>query len=167
MLAVTRSRCPEGPSLQEEALLSSEPVLLQGFILDPGSAAFPCVLMTSTPNMFSSPLFSHAVTHEHLKDRALFSFPPPPPGANPSEYYHLMASASQRSPYGDLLMQNGAAAAAVHLPDYISPVDGENRQSSDPSAAHMAAMFVLLPPAVVPILSCPPLEADRLHADVL
>ncbi|XP_015252031.1 PREDICTED: zinc finger protein GLI2 [Cyprinodon variegatus] len=63
------------------------------------------------------------VTHEHLKDRALFSFPPPPPGANPSEYYHLMASASQRSPYGDLLMQNGAAAAAVHLPDYISPVD--------------------------------------------
>ncbi|XP_041856702.1 zinc finger protein GLI2a isoform X2 [Melanotaenia boesemani] len=37
-----------------------------------------------------------------------------------------MASASQRSPYGDLLMQNGAAAAAAaaaHLPDYISPVD--------------------------------------------
>ncbi|XP_023192518.1 zinc finger protein GLI2 [Xiphophorus maculatus] len=62
------------------------------------------------------------VTHEHLKDRALFSFPPPPPGANPSEYYHLMASASQRSPYGDLLIQNGAAAA-VHLPDYIGPVD--------------------------------------------
>ncbi|XP_043987952.1 zinc finger protein GLI2a isoform X4 [Gambusia affinis] len=60
------------------------------------------------------------VTHEHLKDRALFSFPPPPPGANPSEYYHLMASASQRSPYGDLLIQNGAA---VHLPDYIGPVD--------------------------------------------
>uniref|UniRef100_A0A672YJA1 C2H2-type domain-containing protein n=1 Tax=Sphaeramia orbicularis TaxID=375764 RepID=A0A672YJA1_9TELE len=68
------------------------------------------------------------VTHEHLKDRALFSLPPPPPGANPSEYYHLMASASQRSPYGDLLMQSGAAAAAAaaaaaHLPDYISPVD--------------------------------------------
>ncbi|KAM4731872.1 zinc finger protein GLI2a isoform 1-T2 [Anableps anableps] len=64
------------------------------------------------------------VTHEHLKDRALFSLPPPPPGANASEYYHLMASAtSQRSPYGDLLIQNGAAAAAVHLPDYIGPVD--------------------------------------------
>uniref|UniRef100_A0A3P8QUI2 C2H2-type domain-containing protein n=1 Tax=Astatotilapia calliptera TaxID=8154 RepID=A0A3P8QUI2_ASTCA len=66
------------------------------------------------------------VTHEHLKDRALFSLPPPPPGANPAEYY-LMASASQRSPYGDLLMQSGAAAAAAaaaaHLPDYISPVD--------------------------------------------
>ncbi|KAK2839424.1 hypothetical protein Q5P01_013164 [Channa striata] len=67
------------------------------------------------------------VTHEHLKDRALFSLPPPPPGANPTEYY-LMASASQRSPYGDLLMQSGAAAAAAaaaaaHLPDYISPVD--------------------------------------------
>ncbi|XP_044222316.1 zinc finger protein GLI2a [Thunnus albacares] len=68
------------------------------------------------------------VTHEHLKDRALFSLPPPPPGANPTEYYHLMASASQRSPYGDLLMQSSAAAAAAaaaaaHLPEYISPVD--------------------------------------------
>ncbi|MEQ2273123.1 Zinc finger protein gli2, partial [Xenotaenia resolanae] len=66
-------------------------------------------------------------THEHLKERALFSFPPPPPGANPSEYYHLMASASLRSPYGDLLVHNGAAAAAaaaaVHLPDYVTPVD--------------------------------------------
>ncbi|XP_068602239.1 zinc finger protein GLI2a [Brachionichthys hirsutus] len=66
------------------------------------------------------------VTHEHLKERALFSLPPPPPGANPTEYYHLMAS--QRSPYGDLLLQSGAAAAAAaaaaaHLPDYISPVD--------------------------------------------
>ncbi|KAM9805074.1 zinc finger protein GLI2a [Neosynchiropus ocellatus] len=64
------------------------------------------------------------VTHEHLKDRALFGLPPPPHGTNPTEYYHLMASASQRSPYGDLLMQSGAAAAAAaHLPDYISPVD--------------------------------------------
>uniref|UniRef100_A0A8D3DMQ8 GLI family zinc finger 2a n=1 Tax=Scophthalmus maximus TaxID=52904 RepID=A0A8D3DMQ8_SCOMX len=62
------------------------------------------------------------VTHEHLKERALFSLPPPPPGANPTEYYHLMASASQRSPYGDLLMQS--AAAASHLPEYhISPMD--------------------------------------------
>lgn len=75
------------------------------------------------------------MTHEHLKDRALFSLPPPPPGANPTEYYHLMASASQRSPYGDLLMQSGvaaaaaAAAAAAHLPDYITPVDGEQRNS--------------------------------------
>lgn len=35
--------------------------------------------------------------------------------------------ASHRSPYGELLMQTGAAAAAaaVHLPDYISPVDSE------------------------------------------
>ncbi|XP_078119118.1 zinc finger protein GLI2a isoform X2 [Sander vitreus] len=68
------------------------------------------------------------VTHEHLKERALFSLPPPPPGANSTEYYHLMASASQRSQYGDLLMQSSAAAAAAaaaaaHLPDYISPVD--------------------------------------------
>ncbi|XP_064800513.1 zinc finger protein GLI2-like [Oncorhynchus masou masou] len=65
------------------------------------------------------------VTHEHLKEHGLFSLPPPPPGANPAEYYHLMASG--RSTYGDLIMQTGAAAAAAaaaaHLPDYISPVD--------------------------------------------
>ncbi|KAJ8388383.1 hypothetical protein AAFF_G00134090 [Aldrovandia affinis] len=59
------------------------------------------------------------VTHEHLKERGLFGLPPPPPGANSTEYYHLMAS--HRNPYGDLLMQTGAAAA--HLPDYLSPVD--------------------------------------------
>ncbi|XP_040057925.2 zinc finger protein GLI2a [Gasterosteus aculeatus] len=68
------------------------------------------------------------VTHEHLKERALFNLPPPPPGANPTDYYHLMASASQRSPYGDLLIQSSAAAAAAaaaaaHLPEYISPMD--------------------------------------------
>ncbi|XP_058890071.1 zinc finger protein GLI2 isoform X2 [Acipenser ruthenus] len=65
------------------------------------------------------------VTHEHLKERGLFSLPPPPPGATPAEYYHQMAlMASHRSPYGDLLMQSGAAAAmAAHLPDYINPVD--------------------------------------------
>ncbi|MGH0169970.1 UNVERIFIED_CONTAM: hypothetical protein FKN15_058183 [Acipenser sinensis] len=66
------------------------------------------------------------VTHEHLKERGLFSLPPPPPGATPAEYYHQMAlMASHRSPYGDLLMQSGAAAVmAAHLPDYINPVDG-------------------------------------------
>ncbi|KAK6485281.1 zinc finger protein GLI2a isoform X1 [Huso huso] len=64
------------------------------------------------------------VTHEHLKERGLFSLPLPP-GATPAEYYHQMAlMASHRSPYGDLLMQSGAAAAmAAHLPDYINPVD--------------------------------------------
>jgi len=61
------------------------------------------------------------VTHEHLKERSLFGLPPPPPGANPSDYYHLITS--HRSPYGDLLMQTGAAA--THLPDYMSPVDSE------------------------------------------
>ncbi|KAJ8282601.1 hypothetical protein COCON_G00051200 [Conger conger] len=60
------------------------------------------------------------LTHEHLKERGLFGLPPPPPGSNTAEYYHLMAS--HRNPYGDLLMQTGAAATA-HLPDYISPVD--------------------------------------------
>lgn len=61
------------------------------------------------------------MTHEHLKERSLFGLPPPPPGANPSEYYHLITS--HRSSYGDLLMQTGAAAA--HLPDYMSPVDSK------------------------------------------
>nr|XP_023682700.1 zinc finger protein GLI2 isoform X1 [Paramormyrops kingsleyae]XP_023682701.1 zinc finger protein GLI2 isoform X1 [Paramormyrops kingsleyae]XP_023682702.1 zinc finger protein GLI2 isoform X1 [Paramormyrops kingsleyae] len=61
------------------------------------------------------------VTHEHLKERGLFSLAPPPPGANPAEYYHLMAS--HRHSYGDLLLQTGAAAASAHLPDYMSPVD--------------------------------------------
>lgn len=69
--------------------------------------------------------FSFAVTHEQLKERSLFGLPPPP-GTNPADYYHLMAN--HRSPYGELLMQTGAAAAAtaVHLPDYISPVDSEH-----------------------------------------
>ncbi|KAL6484901.1 hypothetical protein MHYP_G00069460 [Metynnis hypsauchen] len=64
------------------------------------------------------------VTHEHLKERGLFGLPPPPPGTNPAEYYHLMTS--HRSHYGEFLMQTGAAAAAAaaaHLPDYMSPVD--------------------------------------------
>ena len=79
------------------------------------------------------------MTHEHLKERALFSLPPPPPGANPTEYYHLMAS--QRSPYGDLLLQTGAAAAAAaaaagHLPDYISPLDGKkNAKKTRPTGS--------------------------------
>ncbi|XP_063067559.1 zinc finger protein GLI2-like [Engraulis encrasicolus] len=59
------------------------------------------------------------VAHEHLKERGLFGLPPPPPGASPAEYYHLMAA--HRNPYGELLMQG--AGAATHLPDYISPVD--------------------------------------------
>ncbi|XP_041937321.1 zinc finger protein GLI2-like [Alosa sapidissima] len=61
------------------------------------------------------------VAHEHLKERGLFGLPPPPPGANPAEYYHLMAA--HRNPYGELLIQGAGAAAATHLPDYISPVD--------------------------------------------
>uniref|UniRef100_A0A8C8M9A1 C2H2-type domain-containing protein n=1 Tax=Oncorhynchus tshawytscha TaxID=74940 RepID=A0A8C8M9A1_ONCTS len=60
------------------------------------------------------------LAHEHLKERGLFGFPPPPPGASPAEYYHLMTS--HRNPYGELLMQGGAAAAA-HLPDYITPME--------------------------------------------
>uniref|UniRef100_A0A8C1BDJ1 GLI family zinc finger 2a n=1 Tax=Cyprinus carpio carpio TaxID=630221 RepID=A0A8C1BDJ1_CYPCA len=75
----------------------------------------PTLSMISAARGLSPP----DVTHEHLKERSLFGLPPPPPGANPSEYYHLITS--HRSPYGDLLMQTGAAAA--HLPDYMSPVD--------------------------------------------
>ncbi|XP_026073507.1 zinc finger protein GLI2-like isoform X2 [Carassius auratus] len=75
----------------------------------------PTLSMISAARGLSPP----DMTHEHLKERSLFGLPPPPPGANPSEYYHLITS--HRSPYGDLLMQTGAAAA--HLPDYMSPVD--------------------------------------------
>ncbi|XP_052004216.1 zinc finger protein GLI2-like isoform X2 [Xyrauchen texanus] len=75
----------------------------------------PTLSMISAARGLSPP----DVTHEHLKERSLFGLPPPPPGANPSEYYHLIAS--HRNPYGDLLMQTGAMAA--HLPDYMSPVD--------------------------------------------
>lgn len=62
------------------------------------------------------------MAHEHLKERGLFGLPPPPTGASPAEYYHLMTS--HRNPYGELLMQ-GAGAAAAHLPEYITPMDGE------------------------------------------
>ncbi|XP_068923001.1 zinc finger protein GLI2 isoform X1 [Petaurus breviceps papuanus] len=62
------------------------------------------------------------VAHEHLKERGLFGLPPP--GANPSDYYHQMTlMASHPGPYGDLLMQGGGAAGAPHLHDYLNPVD--------------------------------------------
>ncbi|XP_074520247.1 zinc finger protein GLI2-like [Halichoeres trimaculatus] len=61
------------------------------------------------------------LTHEHLKERGLFGLPPPPPGASPAEYYHLMAS--HRSPYSELLMQGAGAGAGAHLSDYITPMD--------------------------------------------
>lgn len=64
------------------------------------------------------------VAHEHLKERGLFGLPPPPPGANPADYYHQMTlMASHPNPYGDLLMQSGGAASATHLHEYLSPVD--------------------------------------------
>ncbi|CAM4614804.1 unnamed protein product [Lepidochelys olivacea] len=64
------------------------------------------------------------VAHEHLKERGLFGLPPPPPGANPADYYHQMTlMASHPNPYGDLLMQSGGAASAAHLHDYLSPID--------------------------------------------
>ncbi|KAK2505062.1 hypothetical protein MC885_021426 [Smutsia gigantea] len=62
------------------------------------------------------------VAHEHLKERGLFGLPPP--GTNPSDYYHQMAlMAGHPTPYGDLLMQSGGPAGAPHLHDYLSPVD--------------------------------------------
>ncbi|XP_068165915.1 zinc finger protein GLI2-like [Antennarius striatus] len=61
------------------------------------------------------------LAHEHLKDRALFGLPPPPPGTSPAEYYHLMAN--QRSPYSELLIQGSGATLGSHLSDYITPID--------------------------------------------
>nr|XP_033801997.1 zinc finger protein GLI2 [Geotrypetes seraphini] len=64
------------------------------------------------------------VAHEHLKERGLYGFPPPPPGAGPAEYCHHMAlMATHQSPYGELLMQTGGVGGATHLHDYFSPVD--------------------------------------------
>lgn len=81
-------------------------------------------LLTLSPQLLTlSPSLSSTVAHEHLKERGLFGLPPPPPGASPAEYYHLMAS--HRSPYGELLMQGAGAAAGAHLSDYITPIDGE------------------------------------------
>uniref|UniRef100_A0A8C5WE54 C2H2-type domain-containing protein n=1 Tax=Leptobrachium leishanense TaxID=445787 RepID=A0A8C5WE54_9ANUR len=62
--------------------------------------------------------------HEHLKERGIFGLAPPPPGTNPTDYYHQMTLvAGHPSPYGELLMQSGAATAASHLHDYLAPMD--------------------------------------------
>ncbi|XP_067843221.1 zinc finger protein GLI2a isoform X3 [Heptranchias perlo] len=75
------------------------------------------------------------VPHEHLKDRGLFGLPPPPPGANPAEYYHQMTlMATHRSPYGDILMQTSGAGGATHITDYINPVDISRFSSPRPAA---------------------------------
>ncbi|XP_048455212.1 zinc finger protein GLI2-like [Rhincodon typus] len=75
------------------------------------------------------------VPHEHLKDRGLFSLPPPPPGANPAEYYHQMTlMATHRSPYGDILMQTGGTGSTTHITDYINPVDISRFSSPRPAA---------------------------------
>ncbi|XP_038602139.1 zinc finger protein GLI2 isoform X1 [Tachyglossus aculeatus] len=64
------------------------------------------------------------VAHEHLKERGLFGLPPPPPGANPADYYHQMTlMASHPGTYSDLLVQGGGAAGSTHLHDYLNPVD--------------------------------------------
>ncbi|MEE6488767.1 hypothetical protein FKM82_015363 [Ascaphus truei] len=64
------------------------------------------------------------VAHEHLKERGIFGLPPPPPGANPADYYHQMTLlASHPSPYGELLMQSGTVGTATHLHEYFTPMD--------------------------------------------
>ncbi|KAM3916809.1 LOW QUALITY PROTEIN: zinc finger protein GLI2 [Leptodactylus fuscus] len=62
--------------------------------------------------------------HEHLKERGIFGIAPPPPGVNPADYYHQMTLlAGHPSPYGELLLQAGAAGSAPHLHDYLTPMD--------------------------------------------
>ncbi|KAM5152204.1 zinc finger protein GLI2 [Mantella aurantiaca] len=64
------------------------------------------------------------VAHEHLKERGIFGIAPPPPGVTPADYYHQMTLlASHPSPYGELLLQGGAAGAGGHLHDYLTPMD--------------------------------------------
>ena len=85
-----------------------------------------CCFFSSAPLPTPLACVACAVAHEHLKERGLFGLPPPPPGANPADYYHQMTlMASHPNPYGDLLMQSGGAASATHLHDYLSPVDGK------------------------------------------
>ncbi|KAM4025889.1 zinc finger protein GLI2 isoform 1-T2 [Anomaloglossus baeobatrachus] len=63
------------------------------------------------------------VAHEHLKERGIFGIAPPPPGVTPADYYHQMALlAGHPSPYGELLLQSGAAGAG-HLHDYLTPME--------------------------------------------
>ncbi|XP_069790996.1 zinc finger protein GLI2a isoform X2 [Narcine bancroftii] len=74
------------------------------------------------------------VPHEHLKDRGLFGLPPPPPGANPAEYYHQMTlMATHRSPYSDILMQTSGTGGPTHITDYINPVDMSRFSSPRPA----------------------------------
>ncbi|XP_077129402.1 zinc finger protein GLI2 isoform X1 [Ranitomeya variabilis] len=64
------------------------------------------------------------VAHEHLKERGIFGIAPPPPGVNPADYYHQMTLlAGHPSPYGELLLQTGAAGSVGHLHDYLTPMD--------------------------------------------
>ncbi|XP_044160245.1 zinc finger protein GLI2 [Bufo gargarizans] len=61
--------------------------------------------------------------HEHLKERGIFGIAPPP-GVVPADYYHQMSLlAGHPSPYGELLLQAGAAGSAGHLHDYLTPMD--------------------------------------------
>ncbi|KAJ8793755.1 hypothetical protein J1605_003566 [Eschrichtius robustus] len=90
------------------------------------------------------------VAHEHLKERGLFGLPPP--GTNPSDYYHQMTlMAGHPTPYGDLLMQSGGAAGAPHLHDYLNPVDGKARPGPGPTGGPSRAvgdmLLVILPRA--------------------
>uniref|UniRef100_A0A667YGW9 GLI family zinc finger 2a n=1 Tax=Myripristis murdjan TaxID=586833 RepID=A0A667YGW9_9TELE len=83
------------------------------------------------------------VTHEHLKERSLFSLPPPPPGANPTEYYHLMASASQRSPYSDLLMQSGLTFSPPSVVFYfVCPVSRFSSPRLTPRLSRKRALSI-------------------------
>ncbi|KAM4698520.1 zinc finger protein GLI2 [Rhinophrynus dorsalis] len=71
------------------------------------------------------------VAHEHLKERGIFGLAPPPPGANPADYYHQMTLlASHPNPYGEILMQSGAANTATHLHEYLTPMVDVSRFSS-------------------------------------
>ncbi|XP_072435976.1 zinc finger protein GLI2a isoform X6 [Chiloscyllium punctatum] len=94
-----------------------------------------CGIMRGDTIMSLTPSMPFTVPHEHLKDRGLFSLPPPPPGANPAEYYHQMTlMASHRSPYGDILMQTSGTGSATHITDYINPVDISRFSSPRPAA---------------------------------
>ncbi|KAG8125208.1 hypothetical protein E2320_020428 [Naja naja] len=117
--------------LARPSTLSGSPVIsdISLIRLSPHPAG-PADLPFSHPHPYMNPHVEHYFRSMHSSPTlSMISAArglSPADGASPADYYHQMTfMASHPNPYGDLLMQSGAAAGATHLHDYLSPVDGE------------------------------------------